>query len=40
MAQDHFKAKHPGSRNRAKRKEVSMKKVNIKTFLKYLNSNN
>jgi len=36
MAQDHFKSKHPGRRNRSKRKEVLVKRVDIKTFAKYL----
>jgi ribosomal protein L35 len=40
MAQDHFKAKHPGSRNRSKRKDLNVKSVDQKTFIKYLRSNN
>jgi len=40
MAQDHFKSKHPGSRNRSKRKDLSVKPVDTKMFIKYLSSNN
>ena len=40
MAQDHFKAKHPGSRTRSKRKSLSVKKVDTKMFIKYLSAKN
>jgi ribosomal protein L35 len=40
MAQDHFKAKHPGSRTRAKRKQLGVKNVDTKMFIKYLTANN
>ncbi len=40
MAQDHFKSKHPGARNRSKRKSLSVTKTNSQIFTKYLNSNN
>lgn len=39
MAQDHFKAKHPGSRTRRKRQTTALYGKNIKVFSRYLNTN-
>ena len=40
MAQDHFKSKHPGQRTRDKRRTMTIERVDLKKFVKYLTANN